>query len=368
VDETYYQLHVEQLQTLMDSVKSTGYRLYAPTISQSAVVYSEFESLQSLPQSYQDSLEPGAYRIEQASHQRYFSYTNTVQSLKPLLFQPRELLWQSQRSEDEIQFHQSGDEDIKPIAVLGVRACDLAAIRLQDAHFMSSQYVDPYYAKRRQDLLIIAVDCSHSAATCFCASTGDGPAVSELADIVLTELDDGYLLRAPSASGKRIIASLNLSAASDNNIAAAKALIDQARSQQQRRLDANLSLDDFASNSEEWDKLQQRCLSCGNCTSVCPTCYCHSEFEQADLAQQRSEHYRQWSSCFTDQHSYMHGIVIRPTTALRYKQWISHKLLHWKEQYGRSGCVGCGRCIAWCPVGIDITEVAGNLKSGSSDG
>lgn len=367
MDETYYQLPIEQLGTLLDSVVSSGYRLYVPTISESAVVYREYVGLDALPRGYQDSLDPARYRLQQASHQRYFSYTNTVQSLKPLLFRPRERLWQSQRCGNEIRFQQESDAELAPIAVLGVRACDLAALKLQDAHFLSAQHIDPFYARQRDNLLIIAVDCNHSAATCFCDSTGDGPAVRDMADIVVSELDDGFLLRSLSAAGEKLVSAMQLAAAAPQNIEAANNAVEQARQQQQRRLSANLTLAQFSDNSEGWDSLQEQCLSCGNCTSVCPTCYCHSEFDELDLALDTSTHYRQWSSCFTDQHSYMHGIVIRPSTALRYKQWITHKLVHWKEQYGRSGCVGCGRCIAWCPVGIDITAVAHTLTSVSQD-
>jgi len=109
-------------------------------------------------------------------------------------------------------------------------------------------------------------------------------------------------------------------------------------------------------DNDAWHDIAARCLSCGNCTLVCPTCFCHSENDVAELDGKTSSHYRDWDSCFSQGHSYIHGITIRSETSQRYRQWLTHKFASWHDQYGRSGCVGCGRCITWCPVGIDVTE------------
>jgi ferredoxin len=116
----------------------------------------------------------------------------------------------------------------------------------------------------------------------------------------------------------------------------------------------------------QWQAIGERCLACGNCTAVCPTCFCHSEQEHPALDGGGSEHVREWDSCFTPGHSYIHGVVIRAETSQRYRQWLTHKLGSWHEQYGRSGCVGCGRCITWCPVGIDITEEVTTICGGDA--
>ena len=115
-----------------------------------------------------------------------------------------------------------------------------------------------------------------------------------------------------------------------------------------------------------WDDVAARCLSCGNCTMACPTCFCSDDVESQAPDGETSSRVREWASCFTHDFSYIHGGTVRETTRSRYRQWITHKLGTWWEQFGTSGCVGCGRCITWCPVGIDITEEAAAIQA--SDG
>jgi ferredoxin len=105
-----------------------------------------------------------------------------------------------------------------------------------------------------------------------------------------------------------------------------------------------------------WDDVASRCLTCTNCTLVCPTCFCSTVEDVTDLTGRTAERWRRWDSCFTLGHSYLHGGSVRSTARDRYRQWLTHKLGTWIDQFGHSGCVGCGRCITWCPVGIDITE------------
>ncbi len=105
-----------------------------------------------------------------------------------------------------------------------------------------------------------------------------------------------------------------------------------------------------------WDDVAARCLSCANCTMVCPTCFCTSVEDSSDLTGTETSRSRRWDSCFTMDFSYIHGGSVRSSTKSRYRQWMTHKLATWVDQFGSSGCVGCGRCITWCPVGIDITE------------
>jgi ferredoxin len=213
-------------------------------------------------------------------------------------------------------------------------------------------------------MLLIAVHCTHPAATCFCASTGDGPRAEHGYDLALSELDDGFLVESGSAAGERIARALPLQAATVAQQESAADEIARAARQQLQLPSRNLRDVLYARlEHPHWQAVAERCLSCGNCTSVCPTCFCHGEHDDTEIDGASSRYVREWDSCFTQKHSYIHGMTIRSGTRERYRQWLTHKLAGWHDQYGRSGCVGCGRCISWCPTGIDLTEEVAHLLS-----
>jgi len=348
------------LQTLLDALHEAGFRCIGPQLRDGTIVYDTLTDAGQLPQGVRDRQSPGVYRIEQTGSPRHFNWANGPQALKPLLFAPRETLWRAEHDTDHgIRFIETR-ESSPPLAVIGVRACDLAALGLQDQHFLEGSYADPYYASRRKNLFIVAVHCTAPADTCFCVSTGDGPRAEQGFDLALHELDDGYLLQLGSEHGESIAKKLVLTPVSDAQSQQAREELVTAARQQTRGLPSRNLRDALFANLSHphWDLVAERCLSCGNCTSVCPTCFCHNEFDNGALSNAESEHVREWDSCFTQGHSYIHGVTIRADTAKRYRQWLTHKLGSWHDQYGRSGCVGCGRCVSWCPVGIDLTEEA----------
>ncbi len=343
---------------LLSALAGQGYRCIGPTVRDGALVYDTLGGVEDLPTGVQISQGPGSFRVEFNQGTRHFDWANGPQALKPLLFTSREILWQVQRSADgELQFSQQDPEPV-PTAVIGVRACDLAALRLQDRHFVEADVPDVGYTARRRRLFLVAVNCSRPADTCFCASTGDGPAATRGYDLVLDELDDGFIASAGSKRGNELLALLPLQPVSAEQRQAAAEATEGAVAMQHRQLPGRNLRDQLFANLDhpQWEVVATRCLSCGNCTSVCPTCFCYREVDQPALDRESARHYREWDSCFTQGHSYIHGFVVRPDTRLRYRQWLTHKLGGWHDQYGRSGCVGCGRCITWCPVGIDITE------------
>jgi len=347
-----------EFQSLLDVLQRAGYRCIGPTVRDGAIVFDDLNSVSELPQGISDAQAPGEYRLKQTDSPRYFAWANGPQALKPLVFAPQETLWSCERDEAGGMTFQMPQPVEQAIAVLGVRPCDLAALYIHDRHFLQQQFQDPYYLARRQQLLLIAVNCTHPADTCFCASTGDGPRAHYGYDLVLTELDEGFVIEAHSDLGKQQMQQLSLQEINTKQLKQVDVAMEESSDIQQRRLPSrNLNKALFANlEHPQWADIGERCLSCGNCTSVCPTCFCHKEIETPQLKGDASTHNREWDSCFTQGHSYIHGMTIRPDTAMRYRQWLTHKLGSWHEQYGRSGCVGCGRCITWCPVGIDITD------------
>jgi ferredoxin len=227
---------------------------------------------------------------------------------------------------------------------------------------------DADYAAARAATFIVAVACGSPAETCFCTSMGTGPAPGEGYDLALTEVLDGehrFVVTVGSERGAEVVEQVTHRAAERDDDEAAQAVVDEAARVIDRHLDT-VGLPALLDEEVEhplWEDVAQRCLACGNCTAVCPTCFCTSVDDVSDLTGQQAERWRVWDSCFTAGFSYVHGGPVRSSTASRYRQWMTHKLGTWHAQFDTSGCVGCGRCLTWCPVGIDITTEAAALRS-----
>ena len=351
------------LPQLFSLLQQQGYTLVGPQVIDGAILYRPLTDADWLPTGIEQVQQPGQYHLIQTDSPRQFSWANGPQALKPLTFAPRETLWRSSiQADGSLSFHETV-EPTQPTAVIGVRGCDLAALSLQEQHFRD----DPYYQQRRDALLLIAVDCSHPAETCFCASTGDGPDVKAGHDLALIELDAGFLVRSGSAKGDALLAALPLQRATDAQQKLAQEQHHHACKQQRQLPSFDPAQIIHQGQDPAWDEVAEACLSCGNCTSVCPSCFCFSESEVPELDGTTSSHQRQWDSCFSEGHSYIHGHRFRPDTKGRYRQWLTHKFGSWVEQYGRSGCTGCGRCISWCPVGIDPLQVLAQLGTEGSN-
>lgn len=357
------------LQRFFVALNTRGYRIVGPTVRDGAVVWGTIKRVSDLPVGWRDHQEPGCYRLEQTGSTDIFGVVHGPQSLKPFAFTPREPLLRIERSKDGFTAHPTPPQQEK-VAVIGARACDLAGLAIQDQIFLQGEYQDTSYATRREGLFIIAVNCTRALQTCFCASMDTGPCAKNGFDLALTEVDDQLLVEAGSEAGSELLSALSLSPATHDAIGEAAARVQACAQSQVRRPDRTRlpqALYD-AHEHPRWDDVAARCLACANCTMVCPTCFCHTLEELPDLTRQHAEHVRLWDSCFTQAHGYIHGKNIRPTIKDRYRMWMTHKLASWLDQFGTSGCVGCGRCITWCPVGIDLTEELASLLAVSSRG
>lgn len=351
----------QRMQALIDLLHQAGFDCVGPQVRDDTIIYDKLTTAEQLPWGVRDHQSLGAYRLEKLASHRAFSWANGPQAIKPILFKPSETVWRVERNEAGQLVFQPHQADTRPIAIIGARACDVAAMAIQDKVFLGKEHADPRYRARREALFVIAVNCGYSSNNCFCVSAGTGPAVTHSYDLVMTELENGFVVDAGSERGQQLLDPLNLQSAALDETQRAALEVKTAADMQTKRipLDNQSGLRDllFANlNHPRWDDVASRCLSCGNCTSVCPTCFCHSEADKPSLDGQSSEHQREWDSCFTAGHSVLGGQLVRPDTRGRYRQWLTHKVGSWFDQFGSSGCVGCGRCMTWCPVGIDLTE------------
>ena len=341
----------EGLAGLIAGLRAQGFRVIGPRLRDQAIVYDDIESVSDLPAGWTDEQEGGHYRVRRREDAALFGYNVGPHSWKKYLFPPSARLLPPEQPPET------------PFAFIGVRACELTAIAIQDRVFLGGRHPDPQYASRRDGAFIVAVNCGEAGETCFCVSMAAGPRATSGFDIALTELldddDHRFLAEAGSARGAEVLREAGQHVpARERDISSAEAATEHARATMGRAMPeldlVGLLKDNYA--HPRWDDVAERCLSCGNCTMVCPTCFCFSVTDTSSLTGEDPERHRSWESCFTMDHSYLHGGPVRVSARSRYRQWMTHKLATWHDQFGTSGCVGCGRCITWCPVGIDISE------------
>jgi sulfhydrogenase subunit beta (sulfur reductase) len=357
-EEQHRILRAEELTKLIELLSCKGYRTIGPFVRDGAIVYERIESSAQLPAGWTDEQERGFYRLKRREDQAWFGYAVGPHSWKRYLLPAEVRLWSAERRGRTFRILNNEMRPKQPYALLGVRACDLAAIKVQDRVLIGDKYRDAIYA----------------VATCFCASLGTGPRAQSGFDLALTELEGPaghrFVVQTGSERGAEVLAGLQTVPAAGADSHDAEAAVDRAASEQVRSIDTagikELLYQNF--DHPRWDNVAARCLTCANCTMVCPTCFCTSVEDVTYVTSHQAERWRRWDSCFTLSFSYIHGGNIRTSGKARYRQWMTHKLASWIDQFGTWGCVGCGRCIAWCPVGIDITEEVRALREGGNHG
>jgi ferredoxin len=364
-------VEAQEISALLDVILESGYRVLGPTVRDGAIVYDEIASAARLPAGVGQEQTNGRYRLRKRSDGALFGYTVGPHAWKKFLFPASLRLFGVARQKKALNV-EVGSADARPDAFVGVRSCDLAAIARQDRVLLGGTYSDPAYRARREKALIVAVQCGEAESTCFCSSLGTGPRAAGGFDLALTERIDGerheFLVEVGTGRGANLLERITSRPAKPEDLEAARAATRRAEAGMGRTLDT-AGLKDLltASNdSPRWEQIAERCLSCANCTMVCPTCFCATVEDASDLTGASAERWRRWDSCHTLDFSYIHGGSVRRSPAARYRQWMTHKLATWVDQFGETGCVGCGRCITWCPAGIDLTEEARALQDGQS--
>jgi len=367
-------LEAAKLTDLLDLLTQQGFDVVGPTMRDEAVVLDHIHSIDELPVGWTDEQTPGHYRLKRREDRAFFAYTVGAQSWKRHLHPADIQLWSAEREHGTFHILNNGMRPKELLAFLGVRPCELAAMAVQDRVLIGDKYRDTNYAGRRESTFIVAVQCTQSASTCFCASLGTGPRAQSGYDLLLTELigPEGhfFIVRSGTKRGGQILSQLETVPVTDEIVEHEADALESAAQQQGRKLNTE-GLRDFlysTFDSPRWETISSRCLACANCTMVCPTCFCTTVEDGNDLSGNHAERWRRWDSCFTLSFSYIHGGSVRASCKSRYRQWVTHKLAAWVDQFGMLGCVGCGRCITWCPVGIDLTESVSALREGENNG
>jgi len=356
------------LDALIDALKSRGRRVIGPRVRDGAIVYDQIESSDDLPAGWTDEQSGGSYRLTRGDGQALFAHTVGPQSWKRYLYPPRRRLWSAERVEGELRIHEEED-DSPPLALFGVRPCELRAIEIHDRVLLGQLHADPVYRARREDALIIAVNCTRAGGPCFCASMDSGPRAESNFDLAMTEIIDRkghrFAVEIGSDKGAEIMENIPHQDATTEEIRCVQRIAERVAQEMGRSIETEGIRDLLCDHPEHhrWAEVAKRCLSCGNCTLVCPTCFCFTVEDTSDLTGDHSARWQQWDSCFNVDFTYLGGGGVRSSVKSRYRQWMTHKLATWSDQFGTIGCVGCGRCITWCPVGIDITEEAAAIRA-----
>lgn len=368
-------LPVEALDALIAAMARSGYVVIGPTVRDGAIVFDEIRAAHELPIGRTDVQEAGSYRLVQRDDDARFGFAAGPHSARRYLQPPRETVVHIRVVDGNLEVEEPAAAPVRH-AFLGLRACDVAAMAVQDRVLTGGAHPDPGYVQRRDDAFVVVVQCSDPAATCFCASTGTGPGATSGFDLALTELvgnDHRFLVEVGSERGATLLAELrdHTASARSADVEAATAVVERSAALMGRTLDPEAARAALVQHPEHprWDEVALRCLSCTNCTLVCPTCFCTSMEDRSSLEGDRSERVRRWESCFSLDHSHLHGAgPVRADVRSRYRQWLTHKLSTWWDQFDTSGCVGCGRCITWCPAGIDLREEAAAIAATDKSG
>jgi ferredoxin len=361
-------LERDSFDRLFEALERRGYQVVGPTVRQGAIAYEPVSGSGELPIGITEDQEGGTYRLRRREDEAVFGFANGPQSWKRLLHPPRVRVWRARRTAGGPGFEIEPENEKPPKwAFVGVRSCDLHAIRSLDRTLLEVEHPDPAYRARREGTFIVALNCGTAGGTCFCVSMDTGPKATFGFDLAITEVleDDRhyFLVEQGTDLGGEVLAELPTAPAIDAEREAAERIVERTAASMGREMDTHGLKELLYRNFEHprWDEVSDRCLTCGNCTMVCPTCFCTDVEDVTDL-EGNAERWQRWDSCFTVDFTHVQGGSVRSSGRSRYRQWMTHKLATWFDQFGTSGCVGCGRCITWCPVAIDITEEAAAIR------
>ena len=318
------------LQRVLGNLSESGFQLIGPTVRDGALILDAIRNISELPIGWTLEQKAGSSRLLRTHSTEYFACSVGPHSWKRYLFPPRFDLLTAHRNSDGWTFEPSRDDSL-PFAFIGVRSCDLHAIAIQDEVFVNGCVSDPHYAHRRERAFILTANCNTAAPTCFCTSMKTGPRAPSGFDLALTELPESFVMEIGSEAGSNALAGVDWQPASAFDLGR----VTQITQRTERQIQRQVTTSDLPQLLYEridhpcWNMVAARCLSCANCTLVCPTCFCSTVEDHSDLTGTNTKRTRVWDSCFILDFSHVHGGNSRPAIKSRFRQWMTHKLAAW---------------------------------------
>lgn len=289
-----------------------------------------------------------------------FDYTNSRTNPKGLFFPQSEILFNFKK--DEVISKPLSEEKF---VVFGIRPCDVQGVLMVDKVYLSEDFKDVYYLRRRENGVIVSLACNSPCETCFCTGIGGGPAKEDGSDVITFDIGEAILLKPISKKGEDFIKdcdkALNEAAKSDLN-KADKHVLD-AEKKIKTKIDTEAAKKSLDKNfdSDFWEDAHQKCIGCGICTYLCPTCYCFDITDE--MRGTEGKRLRSWDSCMFRLFT-LHASRHNPRTSgkERFRQRVMHKFKYLLDNCQVLGCTGCGRCVKECPVNLDIREVVNEVS------
>jgi sulfhydrogenase subunit beta (sulfur reductase) len=290
-------------------------------------------------------------------------YRNTVVPPKAIFLPPMEEMFSFQKDGKDYRIELPASDKSKWL-IFGIRPCDAKALAILDMTFKDA-YEDPYYLAKRKQGVLIGLGCTSPYDSCFCTSVGSSPADAANVDLMLTDIGDEFLVEAITDKGRELIARTSLAqAATKADEARAGETKEAASSKVTRKIEAEGITEKLLSCFEDkdyWERVAAKCISCGICTFLCPTCYCFDINDE--LVRNQGERFRSWDSCAFPIYTKMPVENPRQEKWRRLRQKVCHKFEFYPMNFGVIACTGCGRCIRLCPVNWDITQILDNLPA-----
>ncbi|HEU19513.1 MAG TPA: 4Fe-4S ferredoxin [Deltaproteobacteria bacterium] len=305
------------------------------------------------------------FKVLEKGEEPLLTYANTKNAPKNFFFPQTETMMGYMRTERGMELKGDNIADMGDAVLFGARPCDVRSFILLDYVFDQEKYKDPYYIDKREKTTIVSLACvTPPYSTCFCTSVGGHPMIVEGADVVLTDVGDNYLAEFITPKGQTILAKLgDLPTADDATLAKKEELVKKAEGEIKSQVAGSAIKPWLDENFEHpfWDTIHKSCLACGTCTYLCPTCHC---FDITDEVKgDEGKRVRTWDSCmywlFTIETS---GHNPRTSQKQRWRQRLLHKFRYFVDNFGAIACVGCGRCVMYCPVNIDIRKIVNDIS------